>query len=222
MITRRTDWMPASRDRIITMAADWLAVLATKATAWGVPAQTVTDLTAAKTAAAAKLAEAESPQRNPIITAECKAAFDDMEAKMRDMKKRYFLKPPLEDADFVSLSLPVPDRIPTPHPVPSLKPDTDATPSGKGKHTVTAINPETEDKKKPDLVTGVAFASRVRNASDPRAQAEDMPSEYQTSTVKVFQYPEADYGKVADYATAYEAGGGKRGPWSDVVSEIIA
>jgi len=40
--------------------------------------------------------------------------------------------------------------------------------------------------------------------------------------VKVFQYPEADYGKVADYATAYESGAGRRGPWSDVVSEIIA
>jgi hypothetical protein len=214
--------MPRTRDRIITTANDWTTVLATKATDWGVPQTAITELTASKTLAATKLAEVESPQRTSVITAECNAAFTDLEAKMRDMKKRYFLKPPLEDADFISLGLPVPDRTPTPHPVPTLKPDTDAAPSGKGKHTVTALNPETEDKKKPDLVNGVAFASRVRNASDPKAQASDMPSEYQTGTVKVFQYAEADYGKVADYATAYESGGGKRGPWSDVVSVVIA
>jgi hypothetical protein len=33
---------------------------------------------------------------------------------------------------------------------------------------------------------------------------------------------EVDYGRVADYAAAYENEGGKRGPWSDVVSVIIA
>jgi hypothetical protein len=49
-----------------------------------------------------------------------------------------------------------------------------------------------------------------------------MPSVFQTGTVRNFQWAEEDYGKVADYATAYENDGGKRGPWSDVVSVIIA
>jgi len=216
------DWLPRPRDRALAMAADWLKVLQIKAAAWGVPAQTVAGLTTAKNAAEAKLALAESPQGSPMVIAECKAAFADLATRMRDLRRRYFFKPPLEDADFVSLALPPPGRKAAPRPVPSLKPDTDAAPSGKGRHTVTAINPESEDKKRPGQVTGVAFASRTRAAGDPPARAGDMPSEYQTGTVKVFQYPEADYGKVADYATAYEAGGGKRGPWSDVVSEIIA
>jgi len=212
------DWLPRPMASIIKMANDWLKVLDVKATAWGVPAQAVSDLSAA----AAKLELEESPDDTPVITAGCKAAFGVLTALMRDMKRRYFLAPPLVESDFISLSLAAHDKKPTPHPVPSVKPDTDAAPSGKGQHTVTAINPETEDKKKPDLVTGVAFASRVRNAGDPAARAEDMPSVYQARTVRVFQYPEEDCGKVADYATAYEAGAGKRGPWSDVVSVFIA
>jgi hypothetical protein len=48
-----------------------------------------------------------------------------------------------------------------------------------------------------------------------------MPSEFQTGAVKDFQWGEEDYGKVVDYACAYENEGGKRGPWSDVASLII-
>jgi hypothetical protein len=48
-----------------------------------------------------------------------------------------------------------------------------------------------------------------------------MPSEFQTSTVKDFQYSQEDYGKTVDYAAAYENSSGKRGPWSNVVSLLI-
>ena len=68
--------------------------------------------------------------------------------------------------------------------------------SGKGRHAVTALNPRTGSKQKPPFVKGVAFAHRVRGAEV--------------------------YGKVADYACAYENEGGKRGPWSDVVSLLIS
>jgi hypothetical protein len=95
-------------------------------------------------------------------------------------------------------------------------------PSGKGKHTVRALNPQTGNYKRPNLVAGVAFAFRVRGAASPKSAAEDMPSEFQVKTARDFQWPEADYGKVCDYATVYENEGGKRGPWSDVVSVIIA
>jgi hypothetical protein len=49
-----------------------------------------------------------------------------------------------------------------------------------------------------------------------------MPSVSQAAAVKKFQWLEADYGKVVDYAAAYENEGRQRGPWSDVASVIIA
>jgi hypothetical protein len=68
------------------------------------------------------------------------------------------------------------DNTPTTHPVPTAKPEVDAAPSGQGRHTVTAINPATQSKKKPLLVKGVAFAHRVRTAAEPKADPDDMPS----------------------------------------------
>jgi hypothetical protein len=61
-------------------------------------------------------------------------------------------------------------------------------PSGKGKHTVTALNPHTGNKQKPPYVTGVAFAHRIRNTGDPKARVEDILCKYQTTTVKNFQW----------------------------------
>jgi hypothetical protein len=126
------------------------------------------------------------------------------------------------DMDRTAMSIPNKDKIPSTHPMPDIKPDTEAVPSGKGRHTVRALNPHSGDHKRPDLVKGVAFAHRKRNPEEPKNAADDMPSEFQSKTVKDFQWTETDYGKVCDYATAYENEGGKRGPWSDVVSVIIA
>jgi hypothetical protein len=114
------------------------------------------------------------------------------------------------------------DKVPTQHPKPNIQPETDAAPVGSRKHGVTAINPETKSKKKPPLVKGVAFASRLRLPDEPRAEAENMPSIFQAETTRNFFWKEADIGKVADYATAYENEGYVRGPWSNVVSVIVA
>jgi len=130
--------------------------------------------------------------------------------------------PEVTNMDRAEIGIPNKDKISTPHPVPGIKPETGAIPTGKGKHTVTAINPEGQSKKRPALVKGVAFAHKLREAGEPKAVAKEMPSVFQTGTVRDFQWAEEDYGKVADYATAYENDGGKRGPWSDVVSVIIA
>jgi hypothetical protein len=65
-------------------------------------------------------------------------------------------------------------------------------------------------------------ARRLRGADEPVSHAEDMPSDYQTGTSRTFQYTEQDYGKVADYATAYENSTGQRGPWLNVTSLLIS
>lgn len=123
--------------------------------------------------------------------------------------------------DRLYLEIPIADTIPTSHPVPVAKPALEAEPAGRGKHRITALDPQTETKKKPALVKGVAFACKARRSDEPAARAEEMPSVFQVRTAREFQWTEADYGKVVDYAAAYENEGGKRGPWSDVASLII-
>jgi hypothetical protein len=130
--------------------------------------------------------------------------------------------PVVTDEDKEQMDLPPRDTTPTPHPAPEARPETDAEPSGTGAHRITAVNPHTRNKEKPPLVTGVAYARRVRGAEEPKSRAEDMPFEYQAGTSRTYQYAEGDYGKVADYATAYENSTGHRGPWSKVTSLLIS
>jgi hypothetical protein len=109
------DWLPKSRTGQQAMARDWQSVAGTKAAAWGIPAAVLTELGTLITAADAALTTARNETtRTPVATAHCKAAFEALIAKMRDIKKRYFLTPPLQDADYVSLGLKVPDSTPTP------------------------------------------------------------------------------------------------------------
>jgi len=216
-----SDWLPGTRAKIIEMCDTWVSVLATKASAWGVPGTDVTDLLALRVSATTLLAQADSPQRTPVIVAQCREAFDELKSAMRRMKQAYFHQPPLTDADFISLGLPPPDKEPTPHPAPTVRPDIEAVPSGRGKHTVRALDPATGKPKRPDLVRTVAFACRVREADEAPAPAGDMPSISRTQAEKDYQFTDADAGKVADYAVAYESGPEKRGPWSIVVSLTI-
>jgi hypothetical protein len=206
------------------MAKDWIPVLNDRKVSWNVSDAQIGELTdlAEDAGNALAVVNAEST-RTPVALAHCKTAFKALETFMRDLKKRHFFSPPLVDPDdWTALGLRPPDTVHTPHPTPAVKPVCDAEPSGKGRHTVTALNPQTEGKKKPPLVKGVAFAYHVRDADAPKQAAADMPSVFQAGTARSFQWDEADYGRVADYAAAYENEGGKRGPWSDVVSVIIA
>jgi hypothetical protein len=182
--------------------------------------------------AAGKLIDAYQPWHTAFVKMQGAHTKVDTEVKnekrksaesiIRPFVKQYLHFPPVTDADRTAMGIPNWDTTSTNHPVPAVKPDIDAEPSGKGKHTVTAINPQTQNKKKPALVKGVAFAHKVRLSAEPKADPKDMASDFQAAAVKNFQWGEENYGKVADYAAAYENAGGKRGPWSDVASVIIA
>jgi hypothetical protein len=130
--------------------------------------------------------------------------------------------PAVSGEDKEAMGLPLRDGIPTPHPVPDARPGVTVEPEGKGGHRVTVVNPHTLNREKPPLVRGVAYARHIRGADEPALSAELMPSDYQTGTTRLYQYAEADFGKIADYAAAYENETGKRGPWSTVESILIS
>ncbi|GAB6392095.1 MAG: hypothetical protein MdMp014T_1468 [Treponematales bacterium] len=55
------------------------------------------------------------------------------------------------------------------------------------------------------------------------ATGADLPKgEFSRKPVKVVRHTEADKGKTAYYATAYENSKGEKGPWSPVVEAVVA
>jgi hypothetical protein len=167
---------------------------------------------------------AELPSRSKIDVEERVEARGRDEPVLRNFCQRFFYACPdiVTDAQLEAMNLRPHDKTRTPHAIPSIIPVAEAVPTASRTHTVTALNPETSDKKKPDMVAGVAFACRVRSPDKPASDAGDMPSKFQAGTVREFQYEQHQIGMVADYACAYENEGGKRGEWSNVVSVIIS
>ncbi|MDR0635405.1 MAG: hypothetical protein LBF91_10570, partial [Azoarcus sp.] len=62
-----------------------------------------------------------------MVTAQTKAAFAALTEKMRFFKNRYFVSPPLIDADYISLGLKPRDTKPTPTPSPTAQAEADIT-----------------------------------------------------------------------------------------------
>jgi hypothetical protein len=220
--------MPKNRDYIPWKSADLLLFASTlyayallNFVRWNVPSpQSILEALIGTFETA--LAAYQNPNHGKIDTLNKNNAQKALIHGLRTYIQGFLMKnPAVTDEDKEKMGLPLRDDKHTSHPIPDVKPVLEAVPSGKGKHTVKAINSITGTKQKPEYVTGVAFAYRLRDVGEPMAQAKDMPSQYQTSVVKDFQWEEEFYGKACDYACAYEADGGKRGPWSDVVSLIV-
>ena len=216
------DYIPKPDGRLLPFAKILYAYALANYGRWGVPSpQTMLDgVIAAFEAALAAFLE---PNHGRVDTLAKNEAKDALIHALRTYVQGCIARnPAVTDEDREKMGLPLHDATPTPHPVPDIRPETEGEPAGKGAHRVTAVNPHTQSKDKPHLVSGVACARRVRRADEPKPRAEDMPSDYQSGTSRVFQYPEDDYGKVADYATAYENSTGQRGPWSNVTSLLIS
>jgi hypothetical protein len=88
------------------MTKDWKEVIAAKQNEWNIPAAAVSAFDGLVQAADSALTAAlNETTRTAVANALCKAAFGALVEGMRDTKRRYFLEPPLTDADLVSLSL---------------------------------------------------------------------------------------------------------------------
>jgi hypothetical protein len=221
-MARSHDYIPSNDDELLTFAQRLHSYSLTRFAAWSVPSpadyieQPAAGFLTKKTAA-------QDPNHGKIDTFNKNEAKKVLVAALRTYIQGFIMRnPKVTNEDRENMNLPVRDTEPTPHPVPDITPVTEAVPSGSRKHTVTAINPDTRTKQKPPLVKGVSFAHRIRAADAPPSRADDMPSDFQTGATRDFYYTEADLGRVVDYATAYENEGARRGPWSNVVSVIIA
>jgi hypothetical protein len=157
-------------------------------------------------------------------TAELTARYEARDESMDEMRDfanghiRYNRQMSVSEKDYLGIK---PHNPPTPHPTPASQPDTDVRNTRNNfEHEVRALNAE-GSAVKPDDAYGVAFAWQV--GGERPATGADLPKgEFSRKPVKVVRHTEADKGKTAYYATAYENSKGEKGPWSPVVEAVIA
>jgi hypothetical protein len=220
-MSQRSDWLPGTREIQLEMADDWIVVCTNNQTAWNIPGTVLTELTTLRDAARTALEAAKNETtRTPVANAQCKEAFDALIAAMRDMKRRYFLSPPLFDSDFVSLSL----RPRDPHPSPSSAPTAQVTLEtylvGRHELGVRIIyvtgNPDDKANKGYRI-----WYSVVAPGGTPPTNPEELRKSFYTQRKKdLIEFDFGDSGKTVYFAVQIE-NDGKKGPWGPLVSALI-
>jgi hypothetical protein len=234
-------WMPGSRTAQLAMAKNWEEVLSGVAAGWGIPPAEVTAFGDRIREAQNILASAMSAERTAVITAQCKAYFDALTTKMRFLKERYFLVPPLTEADLVSLGLKPKKKTRSPVPKPKNQPGIEITkwaPHTLGfKLFVAAVLDETEAeygiRVHYGLVeTGAASTGAQPNStrlsgnasllSGPPQTPEDLPDSFFTKRKNdLLELPPIASGKTCYLAPCYENGKGNVGPFGTMIQAIV-
>jgi hypothetical protein len=231
------NWLPGRRENQLAMAKNWLTVLGTQAAPWNVPSTEVTELQTLTTAAGTALAAAQSSERTTVVTANCKAAFDALTAKMRFIKSRYFLSPPLTDADIISLELKPKDTTHTPVPPPAAQAEADI--SRPGVHLLELhlrpVAGSPPDPHRSDYGYRVYYGvlppggAAVEAATGTKREllkapgsGDDLPhSRFTRRKKELFDFPAEDSGKTVYFCVRYENAKGEPGPWGPMFSSII-
>jgi hypothetical protein len=203
------------------MARDWQSVMGTKAAGWGIPAGVVTDLGGLLTAADAALTAAQNETtRTPVATAQCREAFDALTGTMRDIKKRYFLTPPLTEADYISLGLRPHDSTPTASGAPTAQVTVETFLVGRHELGVKIVyvtgSPDDPANKGFRIWYSVAAPGET-----PPADPDDLRKSFFTKRKKErIEFDFGDSGKTAWFAVQIE-NDGKKGGWGPLVNALI-
>jgi hypothetical protein len=220
-MAKAVHWLPGKRADQLVMVRNWTGVMTgEKRTAWGVPQAQFTELETFYVAADGLLQKAVSGERTPVITEQCKEAFDALSVKMRFFKAHYFLVPPLTNADLVDLGLTPHDH----HPTPSGSPTAEVTAETYllGRHElgirIVYVSGNPDDKANKGYRVWYKVVPPGGNAVAAPAELSESFFTRRKKDVVVFDY--GDSGKTAYLAVQIE-NDGKKGPWGPLVSAVI-
>jgi hypothetical protein len=204
------------------MAQQWVSVAGGHAGAWDISAAALTELGNRITAAesALKFAKDEN-NRTPVATARCKEAFDALSSFMRDFKRRYFLSPPLTDADFVSLGLKPHDTKPTPSGKPTAHVMAESYLIGRHELGLKMVYIDGSPGDPANKGYRVWYKVVAPGETPPADPETDLPKSFFTRRKKdVIEFDFGDSGKTAYFAVQVENDGTK-GPWGPLVNALI-
>jgi hypothetical protein len=217
------NWLPTARAAQLAMCRNWIEVLTTgnKAFAWGVPASRVTSLETAADNADAALARAmNETTRTAVVNAQCRAAFHAMVELMQDTKRRYFLSPPLTEADFVSLGLKPRDTTYTHGGVPTSQAKAEPFLAGRQQLGIRIEFTFGDPKDKANKGFRVYTAVRKPGESAPVDPKEFVVSFFTMRMKDLVLFEPGDSGSTAYFVVQVE-NDGKKGTWGQITSAII-
>jgi hypothetical protein len=237
-MANNSDWLPGKREQQLAMASNWIIVILNHGPSnpWNIPPAELTALQDMEKNARIILAKAQSSARTPVITVECREAFNALTSKMRFFKGHYFLVPPLTEADLASLGLsPRAPSSPVPDPVSQAEADI----TRPGVHLLELrlrqVSGSPPDPHRADhgfriywgvLPQGGAAVEAALGAKRELVKApvsgKELPHSLFTRRKKeLFDFDQEDSGKTVYFCVRYENAKGRPGPWGPLFSAVI-
>ncbi|MDR3304197.1 MAG: hypothetical protein LBS86_07265 [Treponema sp.] len=214
------DWLPIKREEKLIMVKKWMESLPLKATRWNIPAALVTELNNSAIETAALFTELNSNSCTKTLVTQCAASFKSMVAKMRFMKRHYFLAPPLLPEEFTELGLKVPSSTRSSIPVLDEVPELKIKP-GDFKELVFDFQVHSTGKKSvPYGHNGAVLYWKV-GGEVPKSAKEFNNSELHSVSHFSIWFNEEDRGQPAHFAICWENQRGQKGPLSEVKTELV-
>ena len=221
------DWIPGRRDDLLAMAKVWLTVFPPKSQEWNIPDSEKTELEAVVAAAEDILAKAKSSDRSPFITALCREAFEKLIDKMRFIKNRSFVCPPLTDADLISLEIKPKDTTRTPVQDPTSQVEADIAYPNRGALDLTKIrrlgepSADRRSEYKVQIRCGVLADYGPYGIAAPPKSGDDLPYIFTTKRKKErFDFPGYS-GKTAYFCLRWLNPNDRPGPYGPILQAII-
>ena len=216
----RNDWMPSTRSAQLAMAKRWMELLPLKEAAWRIPEGMILLLRELTVDAETLQDRADSPIGTKGDAERARLAFRALVAHMRDVRRRVFFMPPLDDADFADLGLQPPDTIRTPHiDVPEMV-DFVIHLSSIRELVVDFWIQGEPHKAKPHGYDGAVIIWGIRDTVP--AAPTDLPNHTMASrTPHILTFEETERGKTVQIALAWQNERGITGQWSEYKSAVI-
>jgi hypothetical protein len=229
-MSQTKDWLPTRRTEQLAMAKNWHTVINKNRVKWSIPSAVQDDFEVMIETAQDCLADAQSSARTAVITAICKEAFDILVGKMRDIKKRYFLTPPLLDSDYIALGFNTPDTIPTPILPPTSQVQADLTFPGIHLVELQKIRPVSGSAPDSRSDYGVRVfwgltgepteTDKFRVTGIPKT-GNDLPKSKFTRRHKEFFDFDGESGNTVYFCLRYESPTGGEGPFGPMLKAVV-
>jgi hypothetical protein len=215
------NWFPGTRVEQLAMGKNWAGILSVQGPAWNVPASETQALDAfVRAADAALTVAANEAARTPVATAQCRAAFGRMEAKMRDVKTRYFHQPPLTEADMAALGLKPHAKTRTPPKAPAAQAACETFLAGRRELGIRIVYVTGDPDDKANKGFRIWYAVIGAGEKAPETPEELGKSFYTQRKKEVIEFGYTESGKRAYFAIQIE-NKEKKGPWGPLTDALI-
>lgn len=217
------DYIPKNDADFHLWQADFVEIVATNATTWGIAAEDVTTLKAKQTVWTPAFEKASNKQnRTAADVATKNAAGDDYTKTIRDFTQQWLARnPKVTDADRVRMGITVRSNSHTATPPPDSFPVGSINFSLRLQHSISFFDQASaHSNAKPEGVSGCEIYLKV-DGEAPKSMDEMHFQGTCSASPFVVKFDATKAGKIAYYWLRWVNRKGEAGPWSTVVSAMI-